>query len=168
MCENTEKVIRHLEMIQGVINRMARNSFLLKGWAVTLVVATLWVIGRREIPAWSGGILIGVVVSAFGWLDYYYLRQERLFRELYNDVRKWKETDFSMATQKYGETVDKRRRFGIQLPNTLFWFYAPLLLAGVILALMGQQQERSDTCSNNAKHSSVSISETTRGDTIRW
>ena len=29
--------VSHLEMIQGVINRMAGNSFALKGWAVTLV-----------------------------------------------------------------------------------------------------------------------------------
>jgi len=32
-----ENKIKHLEMIQGVINRMASNSFALKGWAVTLV-----------------------------------------------------------------------------------------------------------------------------------
>ncbi len=29
----------HLEMIQGVVNRMANNSFLLKGWSVALVSA---------------------------------------------------------------------------------------------------------------------------------
>lgn len=29
--------IKHLELVQGVINRMANNSFMLKGWAVTLV-----------------------------------------------------------------------------------------------------------------------------------
>lgn len=29
--------VNHLEMIQGVISRMASNSFALKGWAVTLV-----------------------------------------------------------------------------------------------------------------------------------
>lgn len=28
--------LKHLELIQGVINRMASNSFKLKGWAVTL------------------------------------------------------------------------------------------------------------------------------------
>ncbi len=28
---------KHLEMIQGIINRMASNCFALKGWAVTLV-----------------------------------------------------------------------------------------------------------------------------------
>ena len=32
-----EKKLKHLEMVQGVINRMANNSFMLKGWAVTLV-----------------------------------------------------------------------------------------------------------------------------------
>ena len=29
--------MKHMEMIQGVINRMASNSFALKGWTVTLV-----------------------------------------------------------------------------------------------------------------------------------
>ena len=32
-----DKKINHLQMIQGVISRMASNSFALKGWAVTLV-----------------------------------------------------------------------------------------------------------------------------------
>ena len=32
-----ENKIKYLEMIQSVINRMANNSFCLKGWTVTLV-----------------------------------------------------------------------------------------------------------------------------------
>ena len=32
-----ENKIKHLEIIQGIINRMAGNSFALKGWAVTLI-----------------------------------------------------------------------------------------------------------------------------------
>lgn len=31
--------VKHLEMIQAVINRMAQNSFLLKGWSVVLTAA---------------------------------------------------------------------------------------------------------------------------------
>jgi hypothetical protein len=31
--------IKHLEMIQAVISRLANNSFLLKGWSITLVSA---------------------------------------------------------------------------------------------------------------------------------
>ena len=30
---------KHLELIQGVINRLSTNSFLLKGWSVVLVSA---------------------------------------------------------------------------------------------------------------------------------
>lgn len=33
-----EKKFKHLDLIQGIINRMASNSFMLKGWAVTLMV----------------------------------------------------------------------------------------------------------------------------------
>ena len=32
-----ENKIKHLEMIECIIERMAKNSFQLKGWAVTLV-----------------------------------------------------------------------------------------------------------------------------------
>ena len=31
--------LKHLEFIQGVINRLSTNSFLLKGWSVVLVSA---------------------------------------------------------------------------------------------------------------------------------
>ena len=30
---------KHLELIQGVVNRLSTNSFLLKGWSVVLVSA---------------------------------------------------------------------------------------------------------------------------------
>ena len=35
--KHMEKKMKHLEMIEGVIERMGNNSFQLKGWAVTLV-----------------------------------------------------------------------------------------------------------------------------------
>ena len=34
-----ERKIKHLELVQGVINRLSRCSFLLKGWSVVLVSA---------------------------------------------------------------------------------------------------------------------------------
>ena len=42
-----EKKLAHLEMIQGVINRMASNSFALKGWAVTLI-AGIFVLSSKD------------------------------------------------------------------------------------------------------------------------
>ncbi len=32
-----ENKIKHLEMIEAIIERMARNSFQLKGWSITLI-----------------------------------------------------------------------------------------------------------------------------------
>jgi hypothetical protein len=34
-----ERKYTHLEMIQGIVNRLSPNSFLLKGWPVVLVSA---------------------------------------------------------------------------------------------------------------------------------
>ena len=36
-----ENKIKHLEMIQSIIEKMSRNSFQLKGWTMTLIVATV-------------------------------------------------------------------------------------------------------------------------------
>ncbi|MEN9503463.1 MAG: hypothetical protein RI964_2748 [Pseudomonadota bacterium] len=33
--------LKHLEMLQQVITRMASNSFLIKGWSITLISALL-------------------------------------------------------------------------------------------------------------------------------
>ena len=36
-----EKKLKHLEFIQKTIERMAKNSFLLKGWSLTLTTALI-------------------------------------------------------------------------------------------------------------------------------
>ena len=88
----------HLQMIQAVVNRMSVNSFLLKGWSVVLVSA-LFALAAGD----SQGLFIYLAyfpAIAFWGLDGYFLRQERLFRKLYDRVRQLdvSETDFSMDT----------------------------------------------------------------------
>ncbi len=83
MSVNTAQ-IEHLKLIQGVINRMAQVSFILKGWAVTLVIAILG-FATSSSDAWIA--LLAIFPSLVFWgLDTYYLRQERLFRELYSKI----------------------------------------------------------------------------------
>ena len=44
---------KHLEMIQGVINRLASNSFSIKQWTVMLVSALLVLVAREgSVPVW--------------------------------------------------------------------------------------------------------------------
>lgn len=96
-----EEKIRHLEMIQGIINRMANNSFMLKGWAVTLV-AGIFALASKEADK-SYFLIAYVPIIIFWGMDSYYLLQERLYRSLYNKVCNLGagSIDFSMsATQR--------------------------------------------------------------------
>jgi hypothetical protein len=97
---------QHLEMIQGVVNRLAKCSFLLKGWSVILVSA-LFALSARDSRIYF--ILLAYFPSlAFWGLDGYYLWQERLYRALFDKVRRMNEDDidFSMDTSSVRKDVD--------------------------------------------------------------
>lgn len=74
----------HLALIQGVITRMAGNSFLIKGWTVTLVAGLSALAADKSDRAFAW-LAIGVVV-VFAFLDAFYLALERAYRRLYADV----------------------------------------------------------------------------------
>ena len=68
-----ENKLKHLEMVQSVINRMANNSFMLKGWAVTLVAGIFVLAGKDTDKLYFLVAYIPVIV--FWGLDSYYLLQ---------------------------------------------------------------------------------------------
>lgn len=97
---------KHLEFLQLAINRMASNSFILKGWNITLIVG-LFALTLKDLS--SSYLYLAILPAlAFWGLDAYYLRQERLFRELYNSIRKAKRKDidpYSFDTQSVSGNV---------------------------------------------------------------
>ena len=131
-----EAKLKHLEMIQGIINRMASNSFLLKGWSLTLVAALIALSVDKANP-WF--VLVALVPCLVFWgLDGYFLRQERLFRGLYDEVRikKPEEIDFSM---KWSEEVEKKEKpwIGVCIFRpTLPAFHGAVLAAILLIALL--------------------------------
>lgn len=78
---STEPNEKHLALVQGVINRLAGNSFSLKGWSVTLVSALL-ALAAKDADTWLVAIALLPTLTFWG-LDGYFLAQERLFRGLY-------------------------------------------------------------------------------------
>ncbi|MEA2065390.1 MAG: hypothetical protein U9O66_03815 [Patescibacteria group bacterium] len=121
---------KHLEFIQAIISRMAGNLFFLKGWTITLIVALFAFFVKDANTDFIFVIYFPVII--FWILDGYFLSQERLFRALYNHVRKLdeKEINFSMNTNKYNE--DKRNGWlHSMFSSTLLFFYLPLV--GVML-----------------------------------
>ncbi len=128
-----EAKTKHLEFIQTTINRMANNSFLLKGWAIT-VVGGLLAFGFEELDCRY--IFISLSVLFFFWiLDGYYLLQEKLFRELYERTAKKKEEeiDFSMKTDK---RENEKSWFDCSCSTTLLVFYGGLLVVHIIIILI--------------------------------
>ena len=80
----TPAVRSHLEMLQGVIQRMAENSRSCKLWSITALSAVLFLAARTGIPWYTLIALIPLLL--FFLLDVYYLSLERRFRCSYNDL----------------------------------------------------------------------------------
>lgn len=127
--------IKHLEMIQGVINRMASNSFALKGWAVTLV-AGIFVLASKDTDKLYF-LVAYIPVIVFWCLDAYYLLEERLYRSLYEKVRKTDEKDIDFTLKATAKEFDTRKNCycNCLFSKTVFGFYGPLAIVctGIII-----------------------------------
>jgi hypothetical protein len=129
-----EEKLKHLEIIQNVINRMAGNSFRLKGWSVTLTAA-IFALAAKD----GNANLIPVAyfpVLIFWFLDAYFLHQEGLYRKLYDTVRvkDRSQIDFSMDTTPFQGDVAPYLK--VMFSITLRCFHGALLLSVIIVNLI--------------------------------
>ena len=76
-----EQVIKHLEIIQGVINRLANNSFLIKGWSMAIISAAMLFISKNQNYSEYTILSFWIPVAGFWVLYGYFLWQERIFRK---------------------------------------------------------------------------------------
>ena len=128
-----EYMLKEVDIIQEIIRRMAFNSFMIKGWAITLVVVALLLKGT-EYQVWIAFIPLLV----FWFLDAYFLWQERMYRKLYEWVIKNRlKTDeylFDMNAYRFKDEVQSR--FRIMFSITLGWFYGSIAILIIIYALI--------------------------------
>lgn len=131
-----ENKIKHLELIQGVINRMAGNSFALKSWAVTLV-AGIFALASKDADK-SYFLVAYIPITVFWGLDSYYLLQERLYRSLYEKVRFLPEDkiDFSMKASAKEFKSEKNTFWDCFISPTERWFYLPLALVSTGIVIL--------------------------------
>jgi len=76
-------VLKHMDMYQGIITRMASNSAACKKWAVPLITAILGFVvkDQQEALVW----LTLFPIAIFYFLDSYYLMLENQFRDGFTD-----------------------------------------------------------------------------------
>ena len=126
--------LAHLEMIQGVVNRLSSNSFLLKGWSVVLISAMFALAaGDKQLLFVYLAYFPAIV---FWGLDGYFLHQERLFRKLYDYVRglSEEEIDFSMNVSKVKDEVAPWA--SVTLSKTLVAFHGVILVSIILVTFI--------------------------------
>lgn len=119
--------IKYLEMIQALVERLASNSFVLKGWSVTVATALLGFAGSQQNA--QVALLTLLPTLSFWGLDAYYLAQERRYRTLFGRVRKDQSTAFSFDAPELGFREWVRASFSV---TTLF-FHSPIVAVTVYL-----------------------------------
>ena len=125
---------KHLEMIQSIIQRMANNSFMLKGWAVTLIVAIFALADENTNQNYFG--LTYIPAIAFWFLDAYYLQLERKFKILYDEIRQKSAVDFDLSIQdiNYKKIKKEKLRYVKCLFSASEWlFYIPIVVVLTII-----------------------------------
>ncbi len=124
-------------MIQAVVSRLGTDSFLIKGWAVTLASAF---IGFGISKSDAGLAVAAVGPSVVFWLlDAYFLQAERLFRKLFDAVRTGQpEVDLfclnATASDFKNKIDDAPSWLGAAFSRTLFPFYGALLVSALGVA----------------------------------
>ena len=126
-----ENKIKHLEFIQLVITRMNVNSFLLRGWSVTLVAA-LFAFAAKDTNIQY--VFITYISTPLFWiLDGYYLSQERKYRDLYNSIRQKNDNEIDFNMDASIMNTNKNSWISIMFSIAQIIFYGTLLLITLVV-----------------------------------
>lgn len=84
--DNKQKCLeKEIDLIQACINRMAKNSFIVKGWAISLASVILALLPKNvDIKLLS--IIVIVSTICFWYVDAFFLKTEKLYRWKYEWV----------------------------------------------------------------------------------
>lgn len=120
--------VSYLQLIQNVITRLANNSFLIKGWTITLLAALI-ALTAKDTSANKKYVLFALIPALLFWfLDGYYLSLERRFKEMFDRAREISESeiDFSLNSRKF---KSRKTSWPVAVfSHTLLMFYGAILL----------------------------------------
>lgn len=127
-----DEKIAHLGFIQGVINRMGSNSFMIKGWCIALVSAFFALYADKANAAF---VYLALFPLAIFWgLDTFFLRQEKMYGKLYEKVADGtiKSDSFGMDASIYKKDIGCY--IEVAFSKTLLPFYGTMIV--MILVFM--------------------------------
>ena len=147
MPEKKEILEKEIDLIQACINRMAQNSFIVKGWTITLITVILALLPEKiDIRLLCAIVIVATV--CFWYLDAFFLRTERLYRWKYEWViaNRPKSEEYCYDLNPYNEKMwlldkDGKQRQAptircIMFTNTLTPIYVPLVSVSGLLFIL--------------------------------
>jgi hypothetical protein len=140
--EKEEKLHKEIDLVQGVINRMASNSFNIKAWTIAVVGGVMALAGNVFFPAegtvinnsaslWINIFLL-LVVLVFWYLDGFFLKTEKLYRNLYRWILNYRPQteDYLYDLNTFSRKVNGKETnitappiFSVMFSKTLWPFY---------------------------------------------
>ena len=125
----TEAKLKHLEMIQSIVSRQAKNSFQAKSWAVVLLAGLA---GLSRGTKTQILLICAGVVFIFWLLDAYYLSKERLYRNFYERTSQKTTVNMSLRPTKADHTAKTKWLRAIFAPVELLP-YGAMAVAIVVI-----------------------------------
>lgn len=126
-----ESLPKEIDLIQDVIRRMSNNSFLIKGWYIT-VLSGLLAFNKDVLNTNTPYLTMLFPTLLFWYLDSFYLRQEVLFRKLYE----WVIIERSKGNIDYLYDLNAPKRFHSKTKSVLKTMFSSTLIVFYFLPLV--------------------------------
>lgn len=140
-----EELHKELDLIQSCIARMAQNSFMIKGWTLS-ILAVLIALAAEKIAVWVLCLMSMAIVVIFWALDAFFLKMEKCYRFKYNWAiikRLEGNRDFlydlnpyNTNTRKEGTKTPTIITVMFSKPHTLLLFYGLPMVIGIAVLVL--------------------------------
>lgn len=133
------EIHKEIDLIQACISRMAQNSFMIKGWFVSLYAVVLALLPEKVNMFFVCSTLIAINLI-FWYLDGFFLRTEKVYRKIYDWVlierpKNNRELLYQLNPFYFKDKISSTKNIpSIMWSNTLRWLYAiPLIFVILVL-----------------------------------
>lgn len=129
-----EEIHKEIDLIQACITRMAQNSFMIKGWFVSIYAVILALLPEK-VNIFLLCIALVAVNMIFWYLDGFFLRTEKIYRKIYDWVleartKNNRELMYQLNPGEFsGKIEEVESVWKVMWSKTLRWFYLiPLVI----------------------------------------
>lgn len=132
-----EELHKEIDLVQGCINRMAQNSFHIKGWTVTIFAVVLALLPEKIAPTHAillGGVMLATSIMLW-YMDSFFLTAEKNYRQIYSWILKERpngnrQLQYELDFNKYESEakLSQSSQRDVAFSKTLKCFYGMLLV----------------------------------------